>query len=190
MTAEIPRYEITDNLHESQRTLVHRGRRYEGGAPVILKVLKSGVATAGEVARFRREFEFTARAQVLGVIGAQELGECRGNLMMVLEDIGGESLNRRYGDSPMPLAEFWRFAVWLAGTLAGLHQLRIIHQDINPAHVVHDPATGRFRLIDFGLAEQLPAPPPPRCLLPLGGQLHRLRRRGRWRTCPRSGPAG
>ena len=43
-------------------------------------------------------------------------------------------------------------AIALSTTLDALHGLRIIHKDIKPHNVMIDEATGRPRLIDFGIA--------------------------------------
>jgi PAS domain S-box-containing protein len=161
-------YEILEPLHESPLTLISRARRAGTGEAVVLKLLKPDAATEDEVARFRREFDITARASLPGVVKAYGLEQHDGGLAMVLEDIGGESLDRPAGRMELSLVSFLELAVGLADTLAGLHQRRIIHKDINPAHIVFNAETGCFRLIDFGIADELPqrsiAPRPPAAL--------------------------
>ncbi len=161
-------YEAVDELYESRRTQIWRGHRLASGEPVVLKVLKPEAATDREHARFRHEFLLTARAELPGVIKTFSLESFDGSLLMVLEDIGGESLERLCARTPLSLPRFLELAIGLADTVARLHQRRIIHKDINPANIVLAPETGEYRLIDFGIADELPqhevAPRPPAAL--------------------------
>ena len=52
--------------------------------------------------------------------------------MLVLEDPGGEPLDRLLGQ-PMELTRFLRFAVGLAAAVGKLHKRGLIHKDIKPA---------------------------------------------------------
>ena len=52
--------------------------------------------------------------------------------MLILEDPGGEPLDRLLGQ-PMELTRFLCFAVGLAAALGKLHQRGLIHKDIKPA---------------------------------------------------------
>ncbi|HEX9005804.1 MAG TPA: protein kinase, partial [Bacteroidota bacterium] len=156
MTRTIVNYEITAKLYESACTLVWRGRRIADGEPVVLKILKPEAATEEALASFRREFGIVSKVALPGVVRAYGLEEYRGSPMMVLEDMGGESLDRLLGREPLPLMRFLELAIGIADTLAGIHDLRIIHKDLNPANIVYNPDTGQFRLIDFGIADELP----------------------------------
>src|SRR5271157_3410872 len=84
--------------------------------------------------------------------------------MLVLEDPGGEPLDRLLGQ-PMELARFLRFAVGLAAAMGELHQRGLIHKDIKPANILVNSATGAVWLTGFGIASRLPrerqSPEPP-----------------------------
>ena len=54
------------------------------------------------------------------------------------------------------MEHFLELAAGLADTLAGLHGLGIVHKNISPAHIVCNPAGGRFYLIGFSRAGDLP----------------------------------
>jgi hypothetical protein len=75
--------------------------------------------------------------------------------MLILEDAGGEPLDRLLGQ-PMGLSRFLRFAVGLAAALGKLHQQGLIHKDIKPANILVDSATGAVWLTGFGIASRLP----------------------------------
>jgi AAA ATPase domain/Protein kinase domain len=84
--------------------------------------------------------------------------------MLILEDSGGEPLDRLLGQ-PVELSRFLRFAVGLAAALGKLHQQGLIHKDIKPANVLINSVSGQCRLRGFGIASRLPrerqAPKPP-----------------------------
>jgi serine/threonine protein kinase len=148
-------YNVLETLVERPAMRVSRGRRGDGKA-VILKWLG---ADAGPRAhrRIRHEYELLGRIDLPGVVKAYGLAEADDGLVMELEDIGGQSIERLLapGDK-LPLERFLDLATGLAETLIGLHRQRIVHRDINPAHIVVNMTSGEFRLIDFGVADELP----------------------------------
>jgi PAS domain S-box-containing protein len=167
MTNRLLGFEATEKLFESGRTSVWRGQRRTSAEPVVLKLLKPEVATGSELARFRQEYLVTSKASgASGVVRAFALEEALASLLMVLEDIGGTSLDRQ--PLPLSLKQFLELAIGLADTVAQLHQRRIIHKDINPSNIAFNPRTGQHRLFDFGVADELPlrevAPRPPAAL--------------------------
>jgi len=93
-----------------------------------------------------------------------ELVRERGRTMLLLEDPGGELLEGLMGQ-PMAVGPFLHLALGLAGAVARLHQLGLIHRDIKPAHVLVDRTSGAVWLTGFGIALHLPrqrqAPNPP-----------------------------
>ncbi len=84
-----------------------------------------------------------------------ELVRERGRSLLVLEDPGGEPLDRLLGQ-PMTLESFLRLAIGIATALAEVHRRGLIHKDIKPANVLVDSATGQVWLTGFGIASRLP----------------------------------
>jgi predicted ATPase len=92
-----------------------------------------------------------------------EIVRDRGRTMLVLEDFGGEPLNRRLG-SPLEIGSFLRLAISIATALGKLHRRGLVHKDLKPAHIVVNSADEQVRLTGFGLASRLPRerqPPAP-----------------------------
>ena len=87
-----------------------------------------------------------------------------GRTVLVLDDLGGEPLDRSLG-GPMELGRFLRLAIAVSLALGKLHQRGLIHKDIKPANIVVDCADGHVRLTGFGIASRLSrerqAPEPP-----------------------------
>ena len=74
--------------------------------------------------------------------------------MLVLEDPGGEPLERLVG-GPMELRQFLRLAIGLSAALGRVHQRGLIHKDIKPANALVNASTGQVWLTGFGIASRL-----------------------------------
>jgi diguanylate cyclase (GGDEF)-like protein/PAS domain S-box-containing protein len=156
MQDRIGQYEISEKISETRSVLVCRGRQIEDGNAVVLKILNP-FATEHDLSRLRHEFAILSIIQFPGVIKAYELVESEQGLVLVLEDIGGESLDQVLSRGKgLVLEQFLELASGLAETLGHLHRLHIIHKDINPAHIVLNTKTGDFRLIGFGISDEVP----------------------------------
>src|SRR6202161_4551774 len=101
----------------------------------------------------RLEHEYALRADLDAAWSAHpvELSHHNGRLALVLEDPGGEVLDRLLG-RPLGITEFLRIAIPLAGALSQLHACGLIHKDIKPANMLVDVASGAVRLTGFGVA--------------------------------------
>jgi PAS domain S-box-containing protein len=112
------------------------------------------------------EYEYSLRDELDSAWAVRPLAlyERCGQMTLVLEDPGGETLDRLL-PGPVEMTRFLRFAVGTAAALSGLHEKELIHKDVKPANVLVNPATGQARLMGFGIASRLPrerqAPEPP-----------------------------
>ncbi len=110
--------------------------------------------------------EYGLKDELDGRSAARPLALVRehGRTMLLLEDPGGEPLDRRL-DQPMEMGRFLRFATGLSAALRHVHEHGLIHKDIKPANVLVDFATGQVWLTGFGIAARLPrerqSPEPP-----------------------------
>src|SRR6516162_1472815 len=77
-----------------------------------------------------------------------------GRTMLVLEDAGGEPLNRLLG-APMEMGRFLGLAIGIARALGRLHQRGLVHKDIKPANILVSGTTDEVWLTGFGLASHL-----------------------------------
>jgi serine/threonine protein kinase len=81
-----------------------------------------------------------------GAVRSLALSEHRGQILLVLEDPGGEPLDR-FLPGPMQMPQFLGFAAGLATALGGLHKRELIHKDVKPANVLVNPARGQIWLM-------------------------------------------
>jgi serine/threonine protein kinase len=148
--------------------VVFRGRRLraDGTRYAVLAVLPATEhPSPTSLARLAREYELKDELDAAWAVRPLELlGREGGRTMLLLEDPGGEFLERLLG-RPMAIGQFLRLALGFAGAVAGLHRRGLIHKDLKPAHLLLDPSGGTVRLTGFGIASRLPrerqAPEPP-----------------------------
>src|SRR5271155_2224789 len=154
-------YEFS-SLQEGQFTL-HRGvsDRLES---ILLLACSDEYPSPSPLQRL--EHEHALRADLLAEWAARpvELVRREGWLTLVLEDPGGEPLQRLLG-RPMDITQFLRIAVPLAAVIGRVHAQGLIHKDLKPANILVDVVSGSVRLTGFGIASRLPrerqAPGPP-----------------------------
>jgi len=151
----IPGYQIVEKLYESSKSLVYRGFRDSDEVPVILKVLRQEYPTPNAIARFKLEYDITRNLNLEGAIKTYDLEKYQYSLVMVLEDFGGESLNRLLNNRKFNLEEFLILAIRITEILAEIHAANIIHKDINPSNIIFNPITGQVKIIDFGISTVL-----------------------------------
>jgi PAS domain S-box-containing protein len=114
----------------------------------------------------RLEHEYALRAVLDPDWAARPvaLAPRNGRMTLVLEDPGGEPLDRLLG-RPLEVTQFLRIAIPLAVAVCRVHERGLIHKDIKPANVLVDRASGRAWLTGFGIASRLPrehrGPEPP-----------------------------
>jgi tetratricopeptide (TPR) repeat protein len=138
---------------------------------VALKVLRSDMAEDAEwQARFQREARALAALSHPHVAQIYELAEAvpsspsqppdqggKPLRFLVMELVAGESLREKLQKGPLPLREAVAVALQVAQALAAAHERGLIHRDIKPANIMLTPQ-GQVKILDFGLARQIPEP--------------------------------
>jgi len=76
-------------------------------------------------------------------------------LIIIEEDIAGESLDRLMKHRILNLDECLSIAVRTAEKIEHIHAANIIHKNLNPSNIVWNPNTGQIKIIDFGIASQM-----------------------------------
>ncbi len=152
---ELSRYAF-ETLRQDEEFAFCRGRRDDGQLPTILLVAPVSEHPVPAILE-RLEHEYSLRDELDSEWAARPLTLVRreGRPMLIVEDAGGEPLDRFLGQ-PMELSRFLRFAVGLAAALSKLHQHGLIHKDIKPANILVDDASGAVWLTGFGIASRLP----------------------------------
>ncbi len=133
---------------------------------VILKILNTDYPSPDQIRRYKQEYYLTSQIKLPSLVNAYGLEEWQRTLVMVLEDFGGTSLQRKLEELArqnltreklprLELTEFLPISIKIADSLGQLHSQNIIHKDINPSNIVLNSTTGVLKLIDLGISTQI-----------------------------------
>ncbi|MBB5404449.1 trifunctional serine/threonine-protein kinase/ATP-binding protein/sensor histidine kinase [Paraburkholderia youngii] len=143
-------------LWEDGERVFGRVRRPADGGDETLLIARPAVEQPSPASLDRLAHEFGLKDELDGAwaVRPRELVREGGATLLVLEDPGGEPLERLLG-LPMAVGRAVRFAVGIAAALGKLHQRGLVHKDVRPAHILVNCADGQPRLTGFGIASQL-----------------------------------
>jgi PAS domain S-box-containing protein len=128
----------------------------DGDHKAVLAALSgSEHPTPAFIDRLAHEYALKDELDARSAVRPLALVREHGRTMLLLEDPGGEPLDRLLG-RPMEMGRFLHIAIGLTVALRQLHERGLIHKDIKPANVLVNPATGRVWLMGFGIASRLP----------------------------------
>ena len=151
---------------DGERVFCRRWRKdADGDRNAVLAVLLAAEhPTPGSLDRLTHEYGLRDDLDGAWAVRPLELVRERGRIMLVLDDPGGEPLDRLLGP-PMEVGRFLRLAVALSSTLGRLHERGLVHKDIKPTNILVNSATSQVWLMGFGIASRLPrerqSPEPP-----------------------------
>jgi PAS domain S-box-containing protein len=137
----------------------------DGNHSAVLAVLAATEhPPPASLARLAHEYGLRDELDSAWAVRPLELRRERGRTILVLEDPGGEPLERLLGD-PMAVGTFLPLAVGIAAAVGKLHARGLVHKDVKPANIVVNGTTGEVKLTGFGIASRLsrerqpPSPP-------------------------------
>jgi PAS domain S-box-containing protein len=150
---------------DGERVFCRAERHADGDLPGVLVVLPAVEdPTPATLDRLAHEYELKDDLDRAWAVRPLQLVRDGGRTMLILEDPGGQPLERQLGQ-PMELGKFLRLAIRLSAALRELHERGIIHKDVKPANILVDSAIEKAWLTGFGIASRLPrerqAPAPP-----------------------------
>jgi len=153
-------------LWEDGQRVFRRGCRRDaaGNSKAILALAAAAEhPTPSILESFAREYELRNDLDKAWAVRPLDLVQ-GSRTVLVLEDPGGEPLDRLLGD-PMEMGRFLDLAIGIISALGMVHRHGLIHKDVKPANILVNCADGQVRLTGFGIASRLPrerqTPEPP-----------------------------
>jgi predicted ATPase/class 3 adenylate cyclase len=150
-------YEIGTPLHRTMVRSVYEAVRLADGLPVVIKTLNAEYPSKHNVAELWREFRVIRRLQPIdGVIRVYALEpHGNGNVAIVLERFGRSLADLIAAqDRALPPDRVFAIAISVAETLARVHELDLVHKNIEPHSILIDNSD-TMRLIDFRISSEL-----------------------------------
>ncbi len=152
LPASLGKYELLEFLGGGM-SHVYRARDTVIGRTVAVKVLTDVSCQDAEAkARFLQEARMSGNIEHENIIRIHDYGEEQGRPFIVMEFLVGEDLRHAIRDGHTgDLNNKLRIAKDIARALEYVHSKKIVHRDIKPDNV-HIDATGKVKLMDFGIA--------------------------------------
>ncbi|MES0490698.1 MAG: EAL domain-containing protein [Leptospirales bacterium] len=153
---EISGYTLIEKLHKSQQTLVYRAIRQKDKVSVILKILASKYPTARDIARLHREYDIMQTLHIDEVAHAYGVERVNNTSMIVLEDVGGQTLKNIISSRKMDIKLFLEVAIQMTEIIGKIHKNSIIHKDLKPDNIIFNQKDNTIKIIDFSISSSFP----------------------------------
>ncbi|HXY16260.1 MAG TPA: protein kinase [Terriglobales bacterium] len=155
--AKLGPYEVLANIGAGGVGEVYRARDTLLKRDVAIKILAGTYSHDPEKLRqFYQEAEAAAALNHPNILSIYQIGEQDGVPYIVTELLQGKTLRDYRGNNPLPYPKALDYALQIGHGLAAAHAKRIVHRDLKPDNLfVTDD--GHVKILDFGLAELLPA---------------------------------
>ena len=151
----VGKYRILAPIGRGATGVVYRALDQSLRRDVAIKVLIRDRAETSAMKRFRAEATTLAKLSHPGIATIHELIESKSDLLMVMELVRGESLERlcdRMG--PIPPEQAAHIVDQVLAALDNAHRAGVVHRDIKPANIMVTEAGG-VKIMDFGIARVL-----------------------------------
>ncbi|MEH1872012.1 MAG: hypothetical protein V7K73_11375 [Nostoc sp.] len=90
--ANIPGYQVSEELYNGSRTLVYRGYQKLNSLPVVIKLLKNPYPSFSELLSFRNQYTIAKNLNSPLIGQTYSLEAYQNGYALVMEDFGGISL--------------------------------------------------------------------------------------------------
>lgn len=148
-------YEVVRRIARGSMGAVYRGVHRPTGRDVALKFphLLPAKDMPGYLRRFHDEARLAIEITHPNIVKVYEVAVFGENHFMVMEFVEGRTLDGILEERPvLPVAAAVDFTIQVARALEEIHNHDVVHRDVKPSNVILD-ATGRARLLDFGVAK-------------------------------------
>jgi len=146
-------YHVIRTLGQGGMGAVYEANDTRLNRQVALKVLPAKMANNPEwFKRFEREAQAVAALNHPNIVTIHSVEEADDVHFIILELVGGKTLDALIPEGGMPIGEFFDIAIPLTDAIAAAHKRGIAHRDLKPGNVMVDEE-GRVKVLDFGIAK-------------------------------------
>jgi serine/threonine-protein kinase len=148
-------YSVVEEMGGGGMSRVFLARDLTLDRDVVIKVIRTTLAAAVSVERFRQEIMVSAGLQHPNIVPVLSAGEIDGLPYFLMPYVRGESLRARMVRGPLSIRETISVMRDVSRALAHAHERRIIHRDVKPDNILL--SGGAASVTDFGVAKAVSA---------------------------------
>jgi serine/threonine-protein kinase len=153
----VGKYRIVETLGRGGMGVVYKAIDETLDREVAIKVFSADLDEQDVVNRFRTEATTLAKLNHPEIATIYELYRSESDLLMVMEYVRGETLEKLAQRSgPLPPERAAYLVAQVLGALDYAHRSGIVHRDLKPANVMINDE-GHVKVMDFGIARVLGA---------------------------------
>ncbi len=145
--------ELLINQHKDVKTFLVKDS--EWGKAVVKKVLDKTNLTVSEISQFHHEFDLLESIDVKGVRKNLRAASEDGKPVLYFEYFEGFTIKQIIASGSMPPAGVVNSVLSIVDTLAVLHDIKLVHKNINSNNLLMNPETGDIQIIDFTYASKI-----------------------------------
>ena len=124
------------------------------GRQVAIKFLPEHFTSDPErLRRFAQEARAASALNHENIVTIHEITQDGEQRYIVMEHVAGQTLRARLQAGKLPCNEAVDLAAQIAAALAAAHYIGIVHRDIKPENIMLRRASGKVKVLDFGLAK-------------------------------------
>ena len=151
------KYRIVETLGRGGMGVVYKAVDETLDREVAIKIFSADLDEQDVVTRFRTEATTLAKLNHPEIATIYELYRWESDLLMVMEYVRGETLEKlSHRSGPLPPERAAYLAAQVLGALDYAHRSGIVHRDLKPANVMVNDQ-GHVKVMDFGIARVLGA---------------------------------
>jgi len=151
----IEHYEILRRLGAGGSGVVYLANDTLLTRPVVLKILRRGLLTQGQMrSTVLREARLASAIEHPNVCAIYEVGETGEEAYIVMQFVPGQSLDTLIARGPASIQLVLSVGIQISDGLQAAHGLGIFHRDLKPQNVMLTEG-GLVKILDFGLARRL-----------------------------------
>jgi serine/threonine protein kinase/cytochrome c-type biogenesis protein CcmH/NrfG len=151
-------YRLVEKVGEGGMGVVWKALDTSLGREVALKLLPDALAVdPARLARLESEAKTIAALNHPHIVTIYSIEEADARRFLTMEFVSGRTLSEIVPAQGLPFADLMRIALPVAEAVGAAHRRGVVHRDLKPRNIMVD-AEGRVKVLDFGLAQSLPAP--------------------------------
>ena len=153
-TAIADRWMIDGEIGRGSRAIAYRARDLANGDVVVIKVIRSDLASAIDGARFVAQMRTTAGIRHENIVPILDVNTAAGRLFVVMPFVDGESLRSRLRrERRLALREAVAVTRQVADALGHAHTQGALHKDVKPENIFL--VGSRALLADLGVSRAI-----------------------------------